>query len=634
MRLNTFSRLLFLLFFVLPGATASGKNDEDPEWYKYIRGTDSLKLLLNVPSIPEMKKLEIYYGIASYYSSFEMDSAIFYASKGIPLAKKLKEYKTLMRLYTHAGAAHSFIANYDSAFHYFDMLKELAVERGGKRDEAVAIRFYAFTYKKQGKYNTAIDYYLRNLKMAEDEGWTEDCIVALIYLSEINRKLGNLETALRYTEQAEKKCDRTIWGFDWRMSSIFNEYAFNYLKHGDLDNALRYALKSDSINRNRHVENLCYVKGLLATIHLQKNDYDLAMQYALKSYEWADQLKDKNLYAYSGKVLSDVYMAQQRYSEAEAEALKVWMTDSTYIDESRDAVENIVLANIYMRNMERAAYYFNKYAELNALYAEKSFQTTVSDMAVKYESEKKETRIAALEKEQQLYTGLGVAGIILAGFLCVFFFQKHRNDRKEKQLIATRSILDGEMKERARLAQDLHDRLSGNLAALKIELGKYDEPINQLREHLDRCIQNIHGSTHDLMPASLQFGIKVALQDFAAQFPNVRFHFFGTEKRIDERLEFVVYCCANELVNNAVNHSGAKTINLQLVQDSKHVTLTVSDDGCGFDEKTVVKGFGLRSISERIVSCNGNMDVLTEPEKGTEITIELDINNLRFLSLR
>jgi signal transduction histidine kinase len=248
-------------------------------------------------------------------------------------------------------------------------------------------------------------------------------------------------------------------------------------------------------------------------------------------------------------------------------------------------------------------------------------------MEVKYETEKKELRITSLEKERQLYVWLGLAGVLLAIALGFVLWQKVKNARKEKLLIATRSVLDGEMRERTRLAQDLHDRLSGNLSAVKIELNNYAESLQGVRDKLDNCIKDIRNAAHDLMPAALQFGMKVALEDFAAQFPNVRFHFFGKEKRIDGRMEFVVYCCASELVNNSIKHSGAKNINLQLVQDEKYVSLTVSDDGCGFDEKAVAKGFGLKSIHDRVTSCNGKIDIATSPGKGTETTIELRIEN-------
>jgi signal transduction histidine kinase len=62
------------------------------------------------------------------------------------------------------------------------------------------------------------------------------------------------------------------------------------------------------------------------------------------------------------------------------------------------------------------------------------------------------------------------------------------------------------------------------------------------------------------------------------------------------------------------------------VQDEKHVTLTVSDNGCGFDDKNAA-GFGLQSIRNRVASCGGNIDIATAPGKGTETNIEISISN-------
>jgi signal transduction histidine kinase len=248
-------------------------------------------------------------------------------------------------------------------------------------------------------------------------------------------------------------------------------------------------------------------------------------------------------------------------------------------------------------------------------------------MEVKYETEKKETRIATLEKERRMYVWLGIAGISLLIAVIVALLLAVRSARKERQLAATKAVQDGEMIERERIAKDLHDRLGGSLAAMKIEL-QSAEKLQNVGDKLDECIKDVREITHNLLPRSLrQFGMKGALEDFTAQFPNVHFHFFGEEKRIKERLEFIIYCCANELVTNATRYSGAENINVQLVQGEKHVSLTVQDDGCGFDEKNITPGIGLKNIRDRVASCNGKLDIASSPDKGTETIIELRVES-------
>jgi signal transduction histidine kinase len=77
-------------------------------------------------------------------------------------------------------------------------------------------------------------------------------------------------------------------------------------------------------------------------------------------------------------------------------------------------------------------------------------------------------------------------------------------------------------------------------------------------------------------------------------------------------------------VNNALKHANASKINVQLVQEQDRISLTVYDDGCGFDPKKIdrSKSGGLNNIESRVVSFNGRIDILSEPTKGTEVSVE------------
>ena len=628
MKLFSFFRpALFLAFTLTGGWVAADDQSVVIERPERAFAIDSLKQLLEVKPLSEKREMELCHYLAGAYHTFNHDSSAFYAHKSLPIALKLKADETLLDIYSNLGVTHTFASHYDSAFIYFDRMKELAIARKDIWYEAKAITMFGFTYAKQGKYHTSIEYYLKVLSIIEKEGWTNRHVGALVNLSEINRRLGNTEIAIFFLKQAEEKCYNLGMDFVWHMPHICNEYAFNYLNRGDMDSVFYYASKADSINYPGHTVNGCYTNGLLATVYLQRDDTDRALQYARKSLAYADELQDKNLYAYAGKILSDIYMAQQRYPEAEAEALKVWEADSTFIDESRDVAKNIAMANVYMNRTERAAYFLTKYAELNEQYAEKSFQTTVSDLAVKYELDKKETRIATLEKERTMYILLGLSGVLLAVLLGIALLQAIKNARKERQLIASESLQKGEIGERMRIAKDLHDRLGGSLSALKIGL-RNSECMQSISDKIDMCLEELREIMNNVMPVSLQRnGMKGALEDFCCKFPNLHFHFFGKIKRIEMNQEYAVYCCARELVNNALKHSGATNINMQLIQSRNHVSLTVQDNGSGFDVRTVEKGHGLENIHNRVSSCRGKLDITSSPGKGTETVIELQVDS-------
>ena len=630
MRLSICLRYLLLFVLVLScKETVLADDIYDPKRLSI----DSLKNVLKTQTLTDRRQLDIYCNITAEYAAFDIDSVLVYAPKTIGLAHKLKDEKNEIENYFHLGIAYCFRDNYDSAFICLDRAKEMAAKSKNIQIEVRAIEYMAFAYARQGKYLSATDFYTRALKVLDESRSNETAYMgALLNLAELYRRLNNPEMAIQYLTKSEKLCNKIksdVGKYEWTITQIYNEYAFNYLGRSNLDKANEYALKSDSINNNGlFIINKCQTKGLLASICLQRNDFDRALQYAIESYNQADILKDKDLYAYSGKILSDVYMAQKHYPEAETEAFKVWQSDSTNIDEARVVALNIALANIYMHNTEKAAYYLKRYSELNTQYSEKSFHATVSDLSIKYETEKKEMQISSLEKQKILYIVTGIAGILFAIIVGLFSWQKIRREQLKKQLIATNAVLEWEEKERKRFASELHDGINGMLSALKIELGDTGFHLQNVGDRLDECIETIRRMAHGLMPASLErFGMKAALEDHCRLFSSVHFYFFGDDRRIDKKIELVIFYCAYELVSNSVKHSGAKNINVQLIQGEKHVSLTVQDDGCGFDREDAVQGSGLKNIKNRVISCKGKMDIVSSPCNGTETFIELKVES-------
>jgi tetratricopeptide (TPR) repeat protein len=324
---------------------------------------DSLQQLNSTQALSKKQEMQIYTQIADKYHTIETDSSIAYRIKTITLARELNDFEELMKAYYSMAIDHIFKGNFDTAFDYLKQANDLALKHRNKEMEAAVLNSTGYAYMKQGKYNMAIDYYLKYLKMSENEGWTYNCIRALANLGEINRRLGNTEQSFQYLKQAEEINNQLYpVSSDWLMPHIYNEYAFNYLNLGDYDEALHHALKADSIVLPFGTINRCYTKGILASIYLHRNDYERALQNAQESFEQANILKAANLYINAGKILSDIYLAQKRYREAETEAIKAWQIDTTNIDESRALIHNIALANIYMGNKEKAAYYLNKYS--------------------------------------------------------------------------------------------------------------------------------------------------------------------------------------------------------------------------------------------------------------------------------
>lgn len=207
---------------------------------------------------------------------------------------------------------------------------------------------------------------------------------------------------------------------------------------------------------------------------------------------------------------------------------------------------------------------------------------------------------------------------------------------QEKQLVATQSVLEGETAERTRLARDLHDGLGGMLSAVKLNLFDMKKDViieeedvfrfNKVLEMLDKSMRELRRVAHNMMPESLsRYGLNIALSDFCDSLPNVKFHRFGNNERLNQKLEIIVYRTVHELVNNALKHAEATEINVQLLQEEDRVSVTVQDNGKGFDPTVKTDGIGLISIQNRVTSFNGTMNICSKTGEGTEVNVDFKV---------
>lgn len=133
-----------------------------------------------------------------------------------------------------------------------------------------------------------------------------------------------------------------------------------------------------------------------------------------------------------------------------------------------------------------------------------------------------------------------------------------------------------------------------------------------------------------MMPETLvKMGLKGALSDFcdnmnASNSMTVRFQFVGQFERLEQKFEIGIYRIIQELVNNAVKHSQADKLIVQMVQEPHRLCLIVEDNGKGFDVSAIGqgKGIGLNSVKSRIETLNGRIDISSEFGKGSEFILE------------
>jgi len=201
--------------------------------------------------------------------------------------------------------------------------------------------------------------------------------------------------------------------------------------------------------------------------------------------------------------------------------------------------------------------------------------------------------------------------------------------------------------ERKSLARELHDELGQYVSAIKIfsqnilnrTKGK-DKAISDSATTVISAANQIYDGMHSIIkklrPGSLDnLGLTETLRDMVNSWNqqyeklNVKLKIDGDIDQLGEMANINIYRIIQEGMNNCVKHAKASLVNIKLSMKKDQLTLLFKDNGVGFDKKILesTKQFGLVGIDERVKALNGQFEVVSEIDHGTEIRIILPIKN-------
>ncbi len=219
-------------------------------------------------------------------------------------------------------------------------------------------------------------------------------------------------------------------------------------------------------------------------------------------------------------------------------------------------------------------------------------------------------------------------------------------DRARMRELAAELIAAGD-RERATLARELHDSVAQQLAAVLLQLSAaardtsdhlMSDRVRGVRDAIEESLHEIRALSHQLHPGVLDdLGLEAALRKLARDASNgsgidVDVQIDVGTNRLARDVEGVLYRVAQEAVRNAATHASAKRIRVSVRRTADEATLSVHDDGIGFDldeAEARRPGIGLTSMRERVDLLEGRLDVRTAKGNGTTIsaTVPLDAHS-------
>jgi signal transduction histidine kinase len=295
-------------------------------------------------------------------------------------------------------------------------------------------------------------------------------------------------------------------------------------------------------------------------------------------------------------------------------------------------------------NLEKVLQYQDSSIAIGARINNRDVNRTIELLKIQYETESKNRQLeqqkSELQKQQLALIALVLTLLLIISVILLYLVNRNKirqlrianQNRKVSEM-----LMEAELKERERIARDLHDSVSQKLAVIQMHLsvGIEEDPdlFTRISSLLNESVADVRSISHNLFPRDLNKGIIPALEYLCEQcnFSCSQIHFsfkLSTAfevRKIPSNLEFVIYRIVQELINNAIKHSKATNVDIVLEYDSARILLSISDNGIGFDSALIKKGkgIGLKNIMERIKKIGGNLELYSEVNEGTKFQIKI-----------
>lgn len=546
----------------------------------------------------------------------------------------------------------------------------VAQRSGRLRTEANVYNNTAMLYSRKGDNISALDFYFKAL--AGYEQLKDSGLIALANgnIAEVYLVIKDYKSAYTYSLKAillRRQIGQPL------VTSAYMNLAASLIYLGRYDSALTVAQQDlDWCEAQNYYRSETGILTNMIYAYLGLGRYDLIKPTAEKLMRLSLSLHDLDGQCYALLAFKIYFLSKKDYKKAERAALEaIGIAQRTGLMVTlRDAYKEAANVEMARGDQKRFVYYDRLRDSLDdIMFSDKVLKNT-KDIEGKYALTKKQAQIDSLNKQreiqqltlkQRMTTIWALMGLILAVVLTgILFYRNYQNKRrlmvaggllqeqriaeleKEKQLLATQAVLQGQVEERTRLAKDLHDGLGSILSSAKFSFsnikdnfvvsGKDADAFDRSMNILDMSINELRRVAHNMMPESLmKFGLDTALKDYCNSVVqsgvlSLTYQSYNIdEASIPPIKAAAIYRIVQELVNNVIRHAQASKALVQLIREGDTLSITVEDDGQGFDPAilTANDGMGYLNLRNRVDYLNGKMDIQTGVGNGTFVIIEI-----------
>jgi len=603
------------------------------------------------------------------YSFISFDKALSYGQQELSLAETMRNDTAVALAYSDIGIVYTRTNNLNEALNWHQKAYALRKKLNLKDKAAASQSNIAVIYKQQGDYDKAAQSMMNVLAFySEINDEPKKALVlnniGLLYLHNNKHDAGRdyFNEALAIAQKLKIK------SLEANVYTNLSQYYFNKKRFPD---ALQMCQKAIALQTELNATSDIGVNyNTIGEIYEKQAKYPEALTWYQKSLKIREQLNDQLGIGSVNKNIAQVYIDQKNFDDAEKyllTSIEIFAKQNAkdYLQEAYVLSSTIKKA----RNQDRDALLdYKKAVEIKDSVLNKESLHTINELEVKYQTEKKEQQIQLLNKQNQIqsldlknqklqvarrnlllgFSVILVMGIIGFGFLLYNRYKLKLDTKLQAEVIhqqdlAAKGIIEAEERERKRIAGDLHDGIGQLFSTVRLNMSSLLEraTLNSPEDKalaettvamVDESCKEVRSIAHQMMPnVLLKTGLAVAVKDFVNKIDahklKVTLETSGLNERLGNDIEIVLYRVIQECVNNVIKHAQASRLDIQLDRGDTEISVTIEDNGKGFDtgDREKFEGIGLKNILTRLAYLKGTAEFSSSPGKGTLVAIYVPI---------
>jgi len=577
----------------------------------------------------------------------------------IELAQKLNDSSAVTIAASNLGSFYRFTEKNDSSYYYYS--KALKFYRNNEISEgkATALLFLADIQQIEKLYVGAEEAAVKSIlilnRLPKTQRTLNKLWNAYNLMGIISRELGNYPKSIEYFEKSNDYAKLVDDGFIYQVYSINNK-AWVYRKMGDFEKSIELYESLIPLRPKYEAEDPTFYPTIIdniadAQLESGNYDFDTVKNKFQEVYAIAQKMDNDILKMNVAIDLSKLYSEKNLYDSVDKyanEALKIAASVS-----ANEVKQEALLILSEINENEKGKYYLREHIRLTDSLLSVDRNVRNKFARIEFETDKIEEENERISLQRMWL--LIVSSVLLVTLFLLYVIITQRTKNKELQfekdqqkaneeiynlmLSQQDKVDEARANEKKRISQEMHDGILGRLFGTRLSLDSLNfsegkEAIQNRATYIKELMtieNDIRKISHDLntdfVSGSGFMDIVSELIEKQTKAYKLKHQFDYTDdvswEMVSNKNKINIYRIIQESLQNIYKHANAETVKISFQLKNDVILLSIIDDGDGFDVNKSKKGIGIKNINARVNDLEGTVDIVSQLNKGTTITIQI-----------